>query len=91
MSGSIARQAKAGCADTELFQNVACPFCGILCDDLEVERRGDTLKVRKNACGKSVAGIERKLPAASRRENRPSEVDLVAAEHLGVFLKGLTA
>ncbi len=65
MSGSIARQAKAGCADTELFQNVACPFCGILCDDLEVERRGDTLKVRKNACGKSVAGIERKLPAAS--------------------------
>ena len=39
----------------------------------------------------------RKLPAATltstnRRENRPSEVDPVAAEHLqDVFLKGLTA
>jgi formylmethanofuran dehydrogenase subunit B len=65
MSGSTARQAKAGRADTELFENVACPFCGMLCDDLEVERRGDTLKVRKNGCEKSVAGFERKLPAAS--------------------------
>jgi formylmethanofuran dehydrogenase subunit B len=65
MSGSTARQTKAGRADTELFQNVACPFCGMLCDDLEVARSGDALKVRKNACEKSVAGFERKLPAAS--------------------------
>jgi formylmethanofuran dehydrogenase subunit B len=65
MSGSTARQTKAGRADTELFQNVACPFCGMLCDDLEVARSGDGLKVRKNACEKSVAGFERKLPAAS--------------------------
>lgn len=41
------------------FENVACPFCGILCDDLEIGHSGDGLKVLKNGCVKSVAGFER--------------------------------
>jgi formylmethanofuran dehydrogenase subunit B len=48
----------------ERYENVACPFCGILCDDLEVER-GSALKVRKNGCDKAIAGFERRLPATS--------------------------
>jgi len=43
------------------FENVACPFCGILCDDLEIGPSGDGLKVLKNGCVKSVAGFERPL------------------------------
>jgi formylmethanofuran dehydrogenase subunit B len=37
----------------------------MLCDDLEVERNGDALKVLKNGCGRSVAGFERNLPPSS--------------------------
>ena len=51
--------------NTELFENVACPFCGMICDDLEVERGADGLKVRTAGCGRAVAGFERKLPPSS--------------------------
>lgn len=47
------------------FHNVACPFCGILCDDLEIAKSGGKLKVVKNGCPKAIAGFERDLPAAS--------------------------
>ena len=46
------------------FKNVTCPFCGMLCDDLEVERTDEGLKVVKNGCGRAVAGFERQLPPA---------------------------
>jgi formylmethanofuran dehydrogenase subunit B len=42
-------------------ENVACPFCGLLCDDLEIGLSGSGLKVLKNGCAKSVAGFERPL------------------------------
>ncbi|MFN0219313.1 MAG: formylmethanofuran dehydrogenase [Hyphomicrobium sp.] len=41
------------------FENVACPFCGILCDDLEIGPSANGLKVLKNGCVKSRAGFER--------------------------------
>lgn len=44
------------------FENIACPFCGIACDDLEIGPSGSGgLKVLKNGCVKSVAGFERPL------------------------------
>lgn len=43
------------------FENVACPFCGIVCDDLEIGPTADGLKVLKNGCVKSVAGFERAI------------------------------
>jgi len=43
------------------FENVACPFCGLHCDDLEIGPSGDGLKVLKNGCAKAVAGFERPL------------------------------
>ncbi|MFT3730704.1 MAG: formylmethanofuran dehydrogenase [Hyphomicrobium sp.] len=46
---------------TNHYENVTCPFCGILCDDLEIGPSGDGLKVLKNGCAKSVAGFERPL------------------------------
>lgn len=47
------------------YQNVACPFCGLTCDDLEVERQGAGIAVRRNGCDRAIAGFERALPAAS--------------------------
>jgi formylmethanofuran dehydrogenase subunit B len=47
------------------FENVACPFCGILCDDLEIGPSANGLKVFKNGCIKSVAGFERPLVEAN--------------------------
>jgi formylmethanofuran dehydrogenase subunit B len=41
------------------YENVTCPFCGILCDDLEVMPDEKGLKVSKNACSLAVAGFER--------------------------------
>jgi formylmethanofuran dehydrogenase subunit B len=65
MANSIARKSSGERAASELFHDVTCPFCGMLCDDLEIERNGTNLTVRKNGCGRSVAGFERKLPEAS--------------------------
>jgi formylmethanofuran dehydrogenase subunit B len=80
MSTSIARQAAGGRAKSELFENVTCPFCGLLCDDLEVERTDQGLKVRKAGCGRSVAGFERKLPEAHPQIGG-KDVELAKALH----------
>ena len=65
MQDSDARKATGERKTDELFINVACPFCGMLCDDLEIERKDGALKVVKNGCGRSIAGFERKLPPSS--------------------------
>ncbi len=44
--------------------SVGCPFCGILCDDLEIERTATGLKVLKNGCDKAIAGFERQVAGA---------------------------
>lgn len=44
--------------------SVGCPFCGILCDDLEITRTGSGLKVTKNGCDKAIAGFERSVAGA---------------------------
>jgi formylmethanofuran dehydrogenase subunit B len=64
MPTSTARKAGER-APSELFEHVACPFCGMLCDDLEVERTGDTIKVLKNGCPRAEAGFERVLPPSA--------------------------
>ncbi|MGH6825659.1 formylmethanofuran dehydrogenase [Methyloceanibacter sp.] len=65
MQNSSAGKAKEKHATHEVFDNVACPFCGMLCDDLEIENNDGTLKVLKNGCGRAISGFERKLPANS--------------------------
>jgi formylmethanofuran dehydrogenase subunit B len=65
MQDQSARKATGERVTHKVFENVACPFCGMLCDDLEVESSDGVLKVRKNGCGRSIAGFERKLPPSS--------------------------
>ena len=65
MQNSSARKATGEREMHKVFENVACPFCGMLCDDLEVENDDGTLKVLKNGCGRAIGGFERKLPPSS--------------------------
>jgi formylmethanofuran dehydrogenase subunit B len=65
MQDSSVRKATGGRPTHEVFHNVTCPFCGMLCDDLEVENTDGALKILKNGCGRAVAGFERKLPPSS--------------------------
>lgn len=39
--------------------DIACPFCGLVCDDLVVETRDSRLKVTANGCPRAVTGFER--------------------------------
>ncbi len=45
------------------YENVASPFCGLLCDDLHVTNDNATIQVIKSRCG-ATAGFERSLPDA---------------------------
>ncbi len=50
---------------SRIFKDVACPFCGLCCDDLTVERSGARrLKVKANGCALACKGFE-KTPATA--------------------------
>jgi formylmethanofuran dehydrogenase subunit B len=43
-----------------IVNDVTCPFCGLLCDDLTVERSADgNLKIKDKGCAKSMTFFER--------------------------------
>ncbi|WP_119461628.1 formylmethanofuran dehydrogenase subunit B [Rhodospirillaceae bacterium SYSU D60014] len=46
-------------AERTLWRDVVCPFCGLACDDLAIEREGDRLSVREAGCARSRAQFER--------------------------------
>ncbi len=49
--------------------NVTCPFCGLLCDDLKVTDTKGQLKVTANGCPKAIAGFEQSPVQDSPRVN----------------------
>ena len=53
-----------GGAASGQYDDVACPFCGILCDDLKISTTASGLKVTKNGCDKAIAGFERNVGGA---------------------------
>ena len=57
----------AAVADSALRRNVACPFCGLACDDLTVAATPDRVSVREAGCGLSREGFERVLPETAPR------------------------
>lgn len=44
------------------YQSVACPFCGLVCDDLVVTSDAGRLTVEQNGCDRARAGFERVVP-----------------------------
>ena len=49
----------AAVADSALRRNVACPFCGLACDDLTIAVDGGRVSVREAGCALSREGFER--------------------------------
>jgi formylmethanofuran dehydrogenase subunit B len=65
--------------------DVACPFCGLVCDDLEIARDERGIKVTKNGCEKAIAGFERSVDGAKPQiEGR--DVDLETAIRAATLL-----
>lgn len=58
-------ETRAGNACAGQYDNVACPFCGLLCDDLSVAVAGGDIKVTKNGCDRAKWGFERHIEETS--------------------------
>lgn len=77
------------------FDNVTCPFCGILCDDLKIGLDDQQqLEVLENGCPKSVQGFTRTVPPANPQiDGKDVSLDEAVAEvarlirgsHLPIF------
>lgn len=52
------KRSHSGSLKRERVANVACPFCPLLCDDLEIEAHDDALTVRNNGCAQALAGFK---------------------------------
>lgn len=63
----------------ESYEDVTCPFCGLLCDDLSLATDSSgNLKVTKNGCPKSITFFERK-PSAPSPRIKGNKVELTEA------------
>ncbi len=51
-------------ADKLSHECVACPFCGLVCDDLGVAVSAGRLQITKNGCTRAEAGFGRAIPEA---------------------------
>lgn len=69
------------------ISDVACPFCGLLCDDLTVENNGTGLKVLANGCALSRTGFERPLEQQSPRVGGKAASLDAAVTAAGAMLK----
>ena len=50
-------------------KDVTCPFCGILCDDLVIQNKDETLTILENGCPKAVSSFESKQATNSPKIN----------------------
>jgi formylmethanofuran dehydrogenase subunit B len=49
-----------------ITRDVTCPFCGILCDDLVIQKKQDEkLKILENGCPRAIAFFEKEIPGKS--------------------------
>lgn len=75
-------QGDAGVSASEsgrLEREVVCPFCALLCDDLEVAVEGDRLAVAGKGCARAIEVFARPLPGDLRPRIRGEPVELEAA------------
>src|SRR6185436_4880451 len=70
------------------FDNVPCPFCGLLCDDLRVAATQGTATVVANGCGKSrtLFAANAGITASAMVDGKPA--DLAAAIARAVTILG---
>lgn len=68
-------------APAETLEHVTCPACGLLCDDLGIERsREGRIKVTGRGCARSIGFFERPLsPAGPRIAGNPASLEQAIA------------
>jgi formylmethanofuran dehydrogenase subunit B len=61
----------------QVTKGVTCPFCGVVCDDLEVHHEGGVIKEAKNACvlGRDTFLHHLKGLATPRLDGKPATID----------------
>jgi formylmethanofuran dehydrogenase subunit B len=69
----------SGSEPRRIEREVVCPFCALLCDDLEVAVEGDRLAVVGKGCGRATEAFARSLPDDLRPRVRGEPVTLDAA------------
>lgn len=64
-------------AQAGTIDSVTCPFCGLLCDDLTVQRdAAGSLNISENGCARAVTFFERPVAAPSPRiQGKPVALD----------------
>ena len=84
--GAMSEDVTTGKPAAAQFENVPCPFCGILCDDLTIAAESGGLKVVQNGCPKAVAGFERKVKETGPRvAGKPASLDEAIAAAAGLI------
>lgn len=56
-------------SEANVHTSVTCPFCSLLCDDLQVSETRGRLRITANACGRARSGFERELTDRSPQVN----------------------
>ncbi len=76
-------------AQAGVVENVTCPFCGLLCDDLTINRDvSGALKVSKNGCQKSITFFGRSPQTVSPRvSGKPVELKEAIASAAEILAK----
>ncbi|OAM52878.1 formylmethanofuran dehydrogenase subunit B [Methylovorus sp. MM2] len=74
-------------AQAATIDGVACPACGLLCDDLKIQRdEAGVLNVVEKKCAKSVAFFERPYREKSPQINgQPAKLEEAIAEAISLF------
>jgi formylmethanofuran dehydrogenase subunit B len=75
-------------AQAGTVESVACPFCGLLCDDLTVQRdSAGNLKVMENGCARAVTFFERPIAAPSPRiQGKPATLPEAIAKAAEILI-----
>lgn len=73
--------------NSTIHEHVACPACGLLCDDLTVSRNASgMLEVSPNTCARSVQFFQRPLVDASPRiAGKPATLDAAIARAVEIL------
>jgi formylmethanofuran dehydrogenase subunit B len=75
-----AQASRARRATAQTHSSVTCPFCSILCDDLEISNTDGSLRIEANTCPRARAGFERPPSAATPLiGTRPASLDKAVA------------
>lgn len=73
----------------KLYEHVACPACGLLCDDLAITQNSSgTLEAGKNGCAKSVQFFSQQAVKTSPRiSGKPASLEAAAAKAAEILSK----